>query len=304
MKILKQIGLVALLGAITPAFAQTNGSPDSRPPTGSVSTSGESIGVVRGSTTVRSHIQSTLPTSSAIARQGGSAGEVTIHTGQTGFGCKVGEWGIQDGVIKCVTPTGPVISDFGTKAVYIKFAMPSPANPSTITLMRITGSAGSGDTITSLRVDLFDAEGGVAKATAPCFISAPNTPCNMGSATGPGAAAQLNTNPKLPDGQGVQRYADYLYLNASSVAGVGNTGTQYSDNYYVTTISMDEAWNLNIYAAGMFAQTNSSVTRKLLGPIVGKGRVTASDLASAPNQKVYTFNGNLRQSSSPFDVAR
>lgn len=284
MKIVMKIVLLMLCVVVSSAFAQVGTYTQTQPK-----------GVVRGSATVQSKILSNTSSSPGSIRSGGGSGTQAAGYGGQGFGCAVGEWGIQDGIIKCVTSTLPIISDIGSKAIYVKMSLPSPANPSVVMLMRLTGSVGSRDVNTSIRVDLFDAEGGVAKASAPCFISAPNIPCNMGSATGPGSAAQLNTNPMLPDGSGTLRFADYLLLTASSVLGVGDIGAQYSDSYYVTTIVMDEAGNLNVYAAGMFAKTDSASTQKLLGPIVGKGQLTTSYIGSAPDQAIYPLDGWLKK---------
>jgi len=247
---------------------------------------GSEAGRAKGSGTVHGTVVSVPDRTSGSVKSGGpNSGHSTLSS-HPGSLCKVGYWGIQDGLLQCVKPTPPIVAGFDSKSVEVRFQMPAPTDPYIIPILRLSGSEG-----TSIRVDLYDAAGSTAASTATCFVSAVSKPCNMGSATGAGASAALNTTPQLYDGSHVKQYADYLVQTAPAIVGVGSGGYSYADSYYVVTVSLDEAGAVNIFIAGMFSQATSGTSGTLVGPIVGQGSLTASYISGVSGSAVYTMNG-------------
>ncbi len=212
------------------------------------------------------------PSAPVAARRG--AAEANHHVTR-GFACESGQWGMQGGMVKCLTNMERGVSSFGQgKEVLVNLALPTDG-ASTGTLMRLVGGS------TDLRIDLFDPMGGLRGS---CYLFSADQRCDLGSPSVlyPG----LGQDPRYPADGAMYSAFDLVSANRAFTGSLAGSALQ--DSYVVSVRASAEG--LQFYLAGVFFMpTDSRGATYSMRPVYSTSTLSLGQMATLTNGAVWTI---------------
>ncbi len=208
------------------------------------------------------------------AARGGPAIIGRISQANTGFGCQVGEWGIQDGVVKCAVGTSDLIPTLLNKVIYVRASLVNGFISGNV--VRLTGDA------SDIRLDSLDNNGQVIKS---CFLTVIGKDCDLGSPSS--AYPTLGADPRYPyySGSGATLGPASLLVSSNArFAGSLSGGGPLQDSYVVSAGLTSTGIRFNL--AGVFYLTGQG---GLMTPVYSLGEFTKAALSAAPSGTVFVM---------------
>ena len=212
------------------------------------------------------------PSAPLAARRGAAEGN---HHATRGFACESGQWGMQGGMVKCLTSMERGVSSFGQgKEVLVNLALPT-AGASTGTLMRLVGGS------TDLRVDLFDPQGALRGS---CYLYSADQRCDLGSPSVIYPA--LGQDPRYPADGSMYSAFDLVTANRAFTGSLAGSALQ--DSYVVSVRASSDG--LQFYLAGVFFMpTDSRGATYSMRPVYATSTLSLGQMAMLTNGAVWTI---------------
>lgn len=208
----------------------------------------------------------------AAARVGGPAG-LRVGTAANGFACQVGQWGVQDGVVKCAVSTSSLVPTLTGKTVFVRANLVDGFVSGSF--VRMAGSA------TDIRLDMLDLNGQVVKT---CYLTVVGKDCDLGTPSV--GYAGLANDPRYPYwNAGAPSLGNgALLVSTNARFGGSLVGGPLNDSYIVS-VGLT-ATGIRFHLAGLYWLTGRS---GLMTPVYSTGEFASSALAAAPSGTVFVL---------------
>lgn len=229
-----------------------------------------------GSTALHKYSRSDAPGDYVLAVRGGAATSTVVggDVRSVGFGCQVGTWGIQDGVVKCVVSPADSVQSLLNKVMFVRATLVNGYVSGSV--LRLSGTS------TDIRLDALDNNGQIVKS---CYLTVIGKDCDLGVPSS--YFPTLANDPRYPylTGAGGAALGTASQLVSTNARFMGQlVGGPLQDSFTITA-SLTQT-GIRFHLAGVFYLSGLS---GLMTPVYSLGEFTKTNLASAPTGTVFVL---------------